>query len=148
MPRSTKSSKSSVHAIITKEAPSISALAEEVGRPIILVAADETEITTTSTSYPSSDQKYFLFCNTFSYVTMRVAVEGKISTSGQTLYVGIFKGGTQVGELSFTGTRYVVKNINISISDVPSTSSVQIGIRMKVTGGTGYVRMVEFYTIP
>jgi len=112
------------------------------------IAGDDTEITYTGTSYPTSDQKYFfmsLVAGAFPLNKLAVSVEGKV-TSGYTLTVGVFVNGTLRAEASWTETSYTIKVISpIDLSGLSTTTTHQIGIRMKVTGGTGYVRAVDFY---
>ncbi|MEM2163726.1 MAG: hypothetical protein QXR62_04800 [Candidatus Bathyarchaeia archaeon] len=112
------------------------------------IAGDDTEISTTSTTYPTSDQKYFymtLCRGIFPLNKLAVSVEGKV-TSGYTLYVGIYVDGTLKTELSWTETSYTVKvATGIDLSGLSTTVTHQVGIRMRVTGGTGYVRAVDFY---
>jgi len=114
----------------------------------IHIAGDDTEITYTGTSYPTSDQKYFLMslvAGVFPLNKLAVSVEGK-ATSGYTLTVGVYVDGTLKAEASWTETSYTVKVISpIDLSGLSTTTTHQIGIRMKVTGGTGYVRAVDFY---
>jgi len=114
----------------------------------IHIAGDDTEITTTSTSYPTSDQKYFymsLVAGAFPLNKLAVSIEGKV-TSGNTLTVGVYVDGVLKAEASWTETSYTVKVISpIDLSGLSTTVTHQIGIRMKVNGGTGYVRAVDFY---
>ena len=112
-----------------------------------LVGYDNSEVTVTDTSYPQNDIKSILLSNQFGHSKSLVVIEAKVS-SGDTLTVGIFRDGNLYSELSFNETSYVVKNVEISVSDVSPTSSVQIGIRMKVTGGTGYQRLFHVYLKP
>jgi hypothetical protein len=110
------------------------------------VAGDDTEISTTSTSYPSSDQKYFnlnLFAGAYSFSRLLASIEGK-ATSGYQLTVGIYVDGSLKTEISWTETSYKLKTATISLSGLDPTIIHQVGIRLKVTGGTGYVRTVDF----
>jgi len=113
---------------------------------VAILAFDELETSTTATSYPTSDQKYFLFANTWRFVRLRVVIEGRIDTSGQTAYAGIYVAGSQVAELSWTETSYTVKYVDITAPTSPNTTT-QIGLRFRVTGGTGYFRMIEIYGV-
>jgi hypothetical protein len=121
---------------------------KSVGEPLFHVAGDDTAISTTSTSYPTSDQKYFylsLAGGILPVSKLVVSIEGYVS-SGYTLTVGIYVDGTLKAEVSFTETSYTVKTSpEIDLSGLSTTATHQIGIRMKVTGGTGYVRAVDFY---
>jgi len=120
----------------------------EISGYVTHIAGDDTEITTTSTSYPTSDQKYFymsLCGGAFPLNKLAASIEGKV-TSGYTLYVGIYVDGTLKTELSWTETSYTIKvATGIDLSGLSTTVTHQVGIRMKVTGGTGYVRSVDFY---
>jgi hypothetical protein len=110
------------------------------------VAGDDTEISTTSTSYPTSDQKYFnlnLFAGAYSFSRLLASIEGK-ATSGYQLTVGIYVDGSLAAEISWTETSYKLKTATISLSGLDPTVIHQVGIRLKVTGGTGYVRTVDF----
>jgi len=111
---------------------------------VALYAYDEKETTTTATSYPTSDQKYFLFANVFGWNKLRVVVEGKISASGYTAYAGVYVAGSQVAELSWTETSYTVKYVDVT-APTSSTTTTQVGLRFKVSGGTGYFRTVEIW---
>jgi hypothetical protein len=119
-------------------------------RPKQFVAGDDTVISTTSTSYPTSDQKYFYLSlrlpDLLSY-KLQVSIEGYVS-SGYTLTVGIYIDGSLKAEVSFTETSYTVKTSTpIDLSTLSPSTSHQVGIRMKVTGGTGYVRATDFYLV-
>jgi hypothetical protein len=119
-------------------------------RPKQFVAGDDTVISTTSTSYPTSDQKYFYLSlrlpDLLSY-KLQVSIEGYVS-SGYTLTVGIYVDGSLKAEVSFTETSYTVKtSAPIDLSTLSPSTSHQVGIRMKVTGGTGYVRATDFYLV-
>lgn len=115
---------------------------------VIHVAGDDTEIPITSTSYPTSDQKFFymsLCGGAFPLDKLTVSVEGR-APSGQTLYVGIYINGTFRTELSWTETSYTVKvATGISLSGLGTTVTHQVGIRGRVTGGTGYVRAIDVF---
>jgi len=113
------------------------------------IAGDDTEISTTSTTYPTSDQKYFylnLLAGAYSFSRLLVAVEGK-ATSGYQLTVGIYVDGSLKAEISWTETSYKIKTATISLSGLDPTVVHQVGIRLKVTGGTGYVRTVDFLLV-
>jgi hypothetical protein len=114
------------------------------------IAGDDTVISTTSTSYPTSDQKYFYLSlggGKYSSWNLLVSVEGYVS-SGYTLYVGIYIDGTLKTEITFTETSYTTKvSSPISLSGLATNTTHQVGIRLKVTGGTGYVRATDFYLV-
>ena len=114
------------------------------------VAGDDTEITYTGTSYPASDQKYFFLSlagGRYSSWKLMVSVEGKVS-AGYTLTVGVYVDGTLKTEITFTETSYTTKtSALIDLSGLSTTVTHQVGIRMKVTGGTGYVRATDFYLV-
>jgi len=121
---------------------------KSVGEPLFHVAGDDTQISTTSTSYPTSDQKYFYLSlaeGKLPVSKLIASIEGYVS-SGYTLTVGIYVDGTLKAEISFTETSYTVKTSpEIDLTGLSTNTVHQIGIRMKVTGGTGYVRTVDFY---
>jgi hypothetical protein len=120
-------------------------------RPRQFVAGDDTVISTTSTSYPTSDQKYFYLAlrlaDMLSY-KLQASVEGYISASGQTLTVGVYVDGSLKAEIAFTETSYTVKvSPPIDLSTLSPSTTHTVGIRLKVTGGTGYVRATDFYLV-
>jgi len=114
------------------------------------IAGDDTEISTTSTSYPANDQKYFFLSlagGRYSSWKLLVSVEGKVS-SGYILTVGVYINGTLKTEITFTETSYTTKTSSlIDLVGLSPSVTHQIGIRMKVSGGTGYVRTVDFYLV-
>jgi hypothetical protein len=135
---------------ILKEATRIEQWQQEIYTALrnipLHVAGDDTEISTTSTSYPTSDQKYFnlnLFAGAYSFSRLLASIEGKAS-SGYQLTVGIYVDGSLAAEISWTETSYKLKTATISLSGLDPTVIHQVGIRLKVTGGTGYVRTVDF----
>ena len=49
-------------------------------------------------------------------------------------------------ELTWTETSYTVKTTpKIDLSGLSKTVTHRVGVRMKVSGGVGYVRVVDFY---
>jgi len=117
---------------------------------VFLLTADETELSTTSTSYTS--MKYFDFVmdrtRGYSWNKLVVYAEAYNNTSGQTTYVGVFVDNESSPrlELTYTATSYTLKSGDISISDL-SDGIHKIDIRVKVTGGTGYIRLTEVHAL-
>jgi hypothetical protein len=117
---------------------------------VFLLTADETELSTTSTSYTS--MKYFNFVmdrtRGYSWNKLVVYAEAYNNTSGQTTYVGVFVDNETSPrlELTYTTTSYTLKSGEITVSNL-SDGIHKIDIRVKVTGGTGYIRLVEVHAL-
>jgi hypothetical protein len=117
---------------------------------VFLLTADETELSTTSTSYTS--MKYFNFVmdrtRGYSWNKLVVYAEAYNTTSGQTTYVGVFVDNETSPrlELTYTTTSYTLKSGEITISDL-ADGIHKIDIRVKVTGGTGYIRLTEVHAL-
>ena len=109
---------------------------------------DETELSTTSTSYTVMKEFNFTYLSTADITpsTMIVVVEAYNNTSGQTTTVGIYIDGSLKREISFTETSYAVKSASIDLSALSlSDGAHNVQIQMKVTGGTGYIRLTEVW---
>jgi len=111
-------------------------------------AGDETELSTTSTSYTVMKEFNFTYLSSVGITPsqMIVVVEGYNNTSGQTTTVGIYIDGNLQAEISFTETSYTVKTTTIDLSALGlSDGAHNLQIKMKVTGGTGYIRLTEVW---
>ena len=109
---------------------------------------DETELSTTSTSYTVMKEFNFTYLSTANITpsTMIVVVEAYNNTSGETTTVGVYIDGTLKAEISFTETSYTVKSASIDLSALSlSDGAHNVQIQMKVTGGTGYIRLTEVW---
>jgi len=113
----------------------------------ILYAADESELSTTSTSYTSLKEFNLIKLSGagINYSKMTVIVEAYNNTSGQTTTVGVFIDGSLVTEIPFTETSYTLKYAIINISGLSDNARHYVQIQVKVTGGTGYLRHLEVY---
>jgi len=108
-------------------------------------AADEVEKSITSTSGEVLKEFTMAVVSAVGnrWSSMDVIVEGCVS-GGQTMFVGVKIDGEPCGEIVFTETSYTLKYTNVNISSLSDgTHSVQLVA--KVTGGTGYVRLMEFW---
>jgi len=111
-------------------------------------AGDETELSTTSTSYTVVKEFNFTYLSSVGITPsqMIVVVEGYNNTSGKTTTVGIYIDGNLQAEISFTETSYTVKATTIDLSALGlSDGAHNLQIKMKVTGGTGYIRLTEVW---
>jgi len=109
---------------------------------------DETELSTTSTSYTVMKEFNFTYLSTADITpsTMIVVVEAYNDTSGQTTTIGVYIDGSLKREISFTETSYTVKSASIDLSALSlSDGAHNVQIKMKVTGGTGYIRLTEVW---
>jgi len=115
-----------------------------------LLVADETELSTTSTSYTSLKQFNLIKDSGLGleWSKLKIIVECYIDTSGQTLTLGVFIAGeaTPRAEITFTETSYTVKTAEVDISDLGDGKHL-IDMQVKVTGGTGYFRQWEVYGV-
>jgi len=110
-------------------------------------AADESELSTTSTSYKTLKEFNLVKIATagISPSTMLVVVEAYNDTSGQTTYVGIYVDGSLQQEILFTENSYTLKYTTIDVSGLSDNSRHLVEIKVKVSGGTGYLRHLEVY---
>ena len=111
-----------------------------------LVAADETEVSTTSTSNTSMKQFNLVKLSSVGndWRTMTVIAEGYNNTSGQTTYLDIYIGGTKYATITWTETSYTIKGTQIDISGLDDGKYL-VDFQMRVTGGTGYLQLVEVW---
>jgi len=111
-----------------------------------LVAADESEISTTSTSNTSLKQfnlvKLAAVGNDWN--TLTVIAEGRIDTDGQTATLDIYIGGSLEATIQWTETSYTIKYAQIDISSL-ANGKYLVDFQMRVTGGTGYLQLVEVW---
>jgi len=112
----------------------------------VLLAFDDTELSTTSTSYTSL--KNFRFVKNSDYglgwKKLYVHAEARQATSGQTTYVGIYVDDVLKAEITYTETSYTLKSTVVDISDL-ADGIRSFDARVKVTGGTGYLKLLEVY---
>jgi hypothetical protein len=112
----------------------------------VLLASDETVLSTTSTSYTSIKQ-FNMVKNSalgLGWSSLKVVAECYISVSGNTATLGVYVGGTLKLEISWTETSYTLKTGTIDISDL-ADGKYLVDFKMKVTGGTGYFRLLEVW---
>jgi len=116
-----------------------------VGR--VLIGADETEVTTTSKSYTTMKQlKLYKDSTDFNWKTLYVLA--RIKNSGSyTTYVAVYIDGSLYAEDSKSGTSYAVKKLVIDISGL-SDGVHNVEIKIKVSGGTGYIEFTEVWAEP
>jgi hypothetical protein len=116
------------------------------GVGMALIAFDDTELSTTSTSYISLKNFRFIKDSTrgMGWNKLYVYAEAYQATSGQTTYLGIYIDGSLKVEITWTETSYTLKSTVIDISTV-SNGIRSFDAQMKVTGGTGYLRLLEVY---
>lgn len=114
------------------------------GAKLSLYAADESEVSTTSTAYTSIKQFNLVKNSTLglNWNTLKVIVEAYIDTAGQTATIGIYVGGNLMQEITFTETSYTIKTAEIDISGL-TDGRYLVDFQMKVTSGTGYFRHLE-----
>jgi hypothetical protein len=113
---------------------------------LTLLASDETELSTTSTSYTSLKQ-FNMVKNSalgLNWRSLRIIAECYISTSGATATLGVYIGGTLMLEIGWTETSYTLKTGTIDISGL-ADGKYLVDFRMKVTSGTGYFRLLEVW---
>ena len=112
----------------------------------VLLTADDTELSTTSTSYTTI--KSFRFVKNsnlgFGWKKLIIFAEARQGTSGHTVYLGVYINNTLRTELSWTETVYTLKTATIDISTV-ADGIITFEARCYVTGGTGYLRLLEVY---
>ena len=112
------------------------------------LALDDTQVSTTSTS--PTELKYARFVKdsnkNMDWRTLYVFVEGRVSTSGQTLTVQIFinNEASPRATISITSTSYALYSATIDISDL-GNGVHRVGIKAYVSGGTGYIRFTGVY---
>lgn len=116
-----------------------------VGR--VLIGADETEVTTTKTSYTTMKQLKLYKDSDFNWSKLIVVVRIKNSYSTKTTYIAVYIDGTNYGSTSHTGDTYTVKKIEIDISGL-SNGVHNVEIKMKVSGGKGYLEFTEVWAEP
>ena len=116
-----------------------------VGR--VLIGADETEVTTTKTSYTTMKQLKLYKDSDFNWSKLIVVVRIKNSYSNKTTYIAVYIDGTNYGSTSHTGSSYTVKKIEIDISGL-SNGVHNVEIKMKVSGGKGYLEFTEVWAEP
>ncbi|MHC1624452.1 MAG: hypothetical protein ACXQS2_00345 [Methermicoccaceae archaeon] len=111
-----------------------------------LVAADEAEVSTTSTSNTSLKQFNLVKLADAGndWKTMTVIAEGYIDTSGQTAYLDIYVGGSKMATITWTETSYTLKYAQIDISSL-ADGKYLVDFQMRVTGGTGYFGLLEVW---
>jgi hypothetical protein len=116
------------------------------GVSIALIAFDDTELSTTSTSYTSLKNFRFIKDSTkrMGWKKLYVYAEAYQATSGQTTYLGIYIDGTLKAEITWTETSYTLKSTTIDISTA-GDGIRSFDAQVKVTGGTGYLRLLEVY---
>lgn len=110
-----------------------------------LYAADETEVSTTSTT-PTSVKQFNLVKLAgagLNWNTLTVVLEA-YNTAGQTTNVDIVIGGTTYATLSWTENAYALKYTTIDISGL-GDGKYLVDFKMYVTGGTGYLRHMEVW---
>jgi hypothetical protein len=116
------------------------------------ILGDDTEVTTTSTTY--AEVKNFNFykdttVESINWKTMEVVAEGMVSASGLTATVGVFVDTETTArlELTFTGTEYSVSRGTLSMTDL-TTGLHKISVQMKISAaGTAYNRHIEIKAI-
>lgn len=110
-----------------------------------LYAADETEVSTTSTT-PTSVKQFNLVKLAgagLNWNTLTVVLEA-YNTAGQTTNVDIVIGGTTYATLSWTENAYALKYTTIDISGL-GDGKYLVDFKMYVTGGTGYLQHMEVW---
>jgi len=109
-----------------------------------LVAFDESEVSTTSTSAETVKEFNLVVLSAIDHVwdKMYVIAEGYIDTSGETLKMDAVIDGEVKTTISWTETSYTLKSVEIDISDL-SDGKHLVEFKIYVTGGTGYQRLLE-----
>jgi len=130
--------------LVLPDGTSISSKSDLGGKA--LIASDETELSTTSTSNVSLKQFNMVKLSGagLNWSKMTIVVEGYIDTSGQTAYLDIYIGGTKYATITWTETSYTLKYKIIDISGLGDGKHL-VDLQMRVTGGTGYLRLVEVW---
>jgi len=109
-------------------------------------AGDETETSTTSTTYATLKQFNFSYLSSVGITpsTMIIVAECYIDTGGETATLGIYVDGNLQTTIDFTENSYTVKTASVDLSSLGlSDGKHLVEIKMQVTGGTGYLRMLE-----
>ena len=111
-----------------------------------LIAFDESEVSTTSTSATSVKQFNLVKLSTIkhNWTKLIVIAEGYIDTSGETANLDIVIGGTKYDTISWTETDYTIKTSEIDISSLADGKHL-VDFQLYVTGGTGYQRLLEVW---
>jgi len=111
-----------------------------------LVAFDESEVSTTSTSAETAKEFNLVVLSAIDHMwdKMYVIAEGYIDTSGKTLKMDVVIDSTVKTTISWTETSYTLKSDEIDISDL-SDGKHLVEFKIYVTGGTGYQRLLEVW---
>jgi len=109
-----------------------------------LVAADESEVSTTSTSNVSMKQFNLVKLSSVGndWNTLTVIAEGYVDTSGETATLDVYVGGNLEGTITWTETSYTIKYVQIDVSGL-ADGKYLVDLQMRVSGGTGYLQLVE-----